>query len=82
MTLETTNDREARKVYKLALIKRLYEQGFSKQDIINLYNLIDWMMTLSKDLEREFQQKLTQYEEEKKMRYITSMERAVNSKAN
>ncbi len=75
-TLETTNDRVARKVYKLALIKRLYEQGFSRVDIINLYNLIDWMMTLSKDLEREFQQELKQYEEEKKMPYITSIERA------
>ena len=75
-TLETTNDREARKVYKLALIKRLYEQGFSREDIINLYALIDWMMTLSKELEREFQQELKQYEEEKKMPYITSIERA------
>jgi len=75
-TLETTSDRLARKVYKLALIKRLYEQGFSREDIINLYNLIDWMMTLSKDLEREFQQELKQYEEERKMPYITSIERA------
>jgi predicted transposase YdaD len=75
-TLETTNNRLARKVYKLALIKRLYEQGFSREDIINLYALIDWMMTLSKDLEREFQQELKQYEGEKKMPYITSIERA------
>jgi hypothetical protein len=75
-TLETTNDREARKVYKLALIKRLYEQGFSKQDIINLYNLINWVMTLPKNLEREFQKELKQYEEEKKMPYITSIERS------
>jgi len=75
-TLETKNDRRARKVYKLALIKRLYEQGFSREDIINLYNLIDWMMTLSKDLEREFQQELNKYEQEKNMPYITSIERA------
>jgi len=75
-TLETKNDRKARKVYKLALIKRLYEQGFSREDIINLYNLIDWMMTLSKDLEREFQQELNKYEEEKNMPYITSIERS------
>jgi predicted transposase YdaD len=34
------------------------------------------MMTLSKDLEREFQQELKQYEGEKKMPYITSIERA------
>jgi len=32
-------------------------------------------MTLPKNLEREFQQELKQYEEEKKMPYITSMER-------
>jgi hypothetical protein len=75
-TLETTNDRSTRKVYKLALIKHLYEQGFSREDIINLYALIDWMMTLSKDLEREFQQELNQYEEEKNMPYITSIERS------
>jgi len=75
-TLETANDRRARKVYKLALIKRLYEQGFSREDIINLYNLIDWVMTLTKDLEREFQEELSKYEEEKKMPYITSIERA------
>jgi len=75
-TLETTKDREARKVYKLALIKRLYEQGFSREDITNLYVLIDWMMTLPKVLEREFQQELNLYEEEKNMPYITSIERA------
>ena len=34
------------------------------------------MMTLPKDLEREFQQELKQYEEGKKMPYITSIERA------
>jgi predicted transposase YdaD len=32
-------------------------------------------MTLTKDLEREFQQELKQYEEERKMPYITSIER-------
>ncbi len=33
-------------------------------------------MTLPKVLEREFAQELNQYEEEKNMRYITSIERA------
>ncbi len=75
-TLETTSNRHKRKEFKLALIKRLYEQGLDRQDIINLYALIDWMMTLSKELEREFQQELKQYEEGKKMPYITSMERS------
>ncbi len=73
--LETSSDRRERKVFKLALIKRLYEQGFQRQDIINLYALIDWMMTLSKELEREFQQELNQYEEGLKVPYVTSIER-------
>jgi len=75
-TLETKGDRRKKKEFKLALIKRLYEQGFEREDIINLYNLIDWMMTLPKDLEREFQEELRKYEEDKKMPYITSMERS------
>jgi predicted transposase YdaD len=33
-------------------------------------------MTLTKDLEREFQEELSNYEEDKKMPYITSIERA------
>jgi hypothetical protein len=74
-TLETTSNREKRKEYKLALIKRLYKQGFSRQDIINLYGLIDWIMTLPDELQKEFNQEITQYEKEMSMRYVTSIER-------
>jgi hypothetical protein len=58
------------------LIKRLYEQGRNRQDIINFYGLIDWLMTLSKELQSEFDQQVTQYEETMKMPYITSIERS------
>jgi len=75
-TLETTSDRQARKDFKFSLLKRLYEQGRDRQDIINFYGLIDWMMTLSKELQSEFNQQVTQYEEEMKMPYITSIERS------
>jgi hypothetical protein len=75
-TLETTDNRDKRKEYKFFLIKRLYEQGFERQDIINLYEFIDWMMTLPTELQAEFNQEITQYEEKMKMPYITSIERA------
>jgi hypothetical protein len=75
-TLETTSNPQARKEYKLSLIKRLYEQGRNRQDIINFYGLIDWLMTLSKELQSEFDQQVTQYEETMKMPYITSIERS------
>jgi len=74
-TLETKKDRRSRKEYKLILMKRLYQQGFRKQDIINLYDFIDWIMTLPKKLQAEFDQQITQYEEEMKMPYITSTQR-------
>jgi hypothetical protein len=75
-TLETTKNRRARKEFKLSLIKRLYEQGHDRQDIINLYGLIDWMMTIPEELQEEFNQQITQYEQEMKMPYITSIERS------
>jgi len=74
-TLETRKNRRVRKEHKLFLIKRLYQEGFSRQDIINLYDFIDWMMTLPRGLQTEFDQEITQYEEEMKMPYITSTQR-------
>jgi hypothetical protein len=53
----------------------LYEQGYQREDILNLFKFIDWLMSLPAELEQEFQQELNQYEEEKRMPYITSVER-------
>ncbi len=75
-TLETTSDPQARKEFKFSLLKRLYEQGRDRQDIIDFYRLIDWMMTLGLELQSEFDQQVTQYEETMKMPYITSIERS------
>jgi hypothetical protein len=41
-----------------------------------VYGLIDWMMTIPKELQEEFNQQITQYEQEMKMPYITSIERS------
>ncbi|HLO86358.1 MAG TPA: cytosolic protein [Nostocaceae cyanobacterium] len=75
LTLQTRNDKIQRKQSKLALTKRLYEFGFERKDIINLFRFIDWIMSLPLELEQEFEQELHQYEEEKRMQYITSIER-------
>ena len=71
---QTTQDRSARKTWKLILIKRLYERGYEREDIINLFKFIDWLMSLPLELEQEFWQELNQYEEERKMPYVTSVE--------
>jgi Essential protein Yae1, N terminal/Putative transposase, YhgA-like len=72
---ETTGDRNRRKEWKLTLTRRLYEKGYQRQDIINLFYFIDWMMTLPAELEQQFLQAVANYEEEQKMPYVSSVER-------
>ena len=73
--IETRNNRNARLQSKLALTKRLYELGFEREDIINLFQFIDWIMSLPAELEREFWQEFRNFEESRRMPYITSVER-------
>lgn len=72
---ETRADRSRRLEWKLAITRRLYEQGYSREDVINLFGFIDWIMSLPEELEQEFWQEVIQYEEERRMPYITSVER-------
>jgi hypothetical protein len=73
--VQTRSDRLQRKQSKLALVRRLYEQGFEREAVLNLLAFIDWMLTLPLDLEREFRQSVEQLEEEQRMQYVTSFER-------
>lgn len=74
-TQETRDNGEERKSWKLSLVKRLYDQGLQRQDILDLFQFIDWILALPQDLEDEFLLELAQYEGERRMQYITSMER-------
>jgi hypothetical protein len=72
---ETKQDKVSRKMWKLRLIRGLYESGYNRMDVVNLFHFIDWILTLPKPLENEFWQELKAYEEERKMPYITSVQR-------
>ena len=72
---ETKKDKQSRKEWKLRLIRRLYERGYNREDIVNLFRFIDWMMVLPKGLDRSFWTELKTYEEARKVPYITSVER-------
>jgi len=73
---ETRQDAEGRLEGKLRLVKGLYERGWGREDILELFRFIDWMMALPEGLERRFERELIRYEEEKKMPYVTSIERS------
>jgi hypothetical protein len=71
---ETRNDGQQRKLWKFTLIRRLYEQGYERQDILNLYRFIDWLLELPEGLELAFQREIEQFEQERQMTYISSIE--------
>ncbi len=72
---ETRHDEEGRKAWKFALIRRLYERGYEKEDVRKLFRFIDWLMRLPDEAEQELWEKVRQYEEVKQMPYVTSVER-------
>jgi hypothetical protein len=74
-TQATTKDLTGRLRWKLSLVKRMYELGYSREKILQLFDLIDRLMTLPPDLDLNFKTELKQFEDDKKMAYITSIER-------
>jgi hypothetical protein len=74
-TQETRSDMEERKRWKFNITKSLYGRGYSRDDILNLYRFIDWIMKLPEEAEALFQQDMEKFEEEKKMQYVTNAER-------
>ncbi len=74
-TQETKGSEEKRKRWKFALIRRMYERGYSKDDVRILFRFIDWLMQLPEAAEREIWQRVKEYEEVTQMPYVTSVER-------
>ena len=71
----TTGTMAARGRAKLGLIRGLYEQGLDRAQILELFRLIDWLVALPPEQERALRREIEQIEEEKRMPYITSVER-------
>ncbi len=72
---QTSKQPGERKTWKFGLIRRLYDLGLKERDIRNLYRFIDWIMILPTGLEAEFWQEFKQFEQERRMSYITTGER-------
>ena len=71
---ETKRSPAARKQWKLTLIKRLYERGYDRSAILDLFRFTDWLLILPEELKCSFWEELRVYEEEQRMPYITSVE--------
>jgi len=60
---------------KLYLIRQLYERGYGKDEIRELFEFIDWVLQLSDKEEDLIWEEVKELEEVKGMPYITSVER-------
>ena len=60
---------------KTGLIRSLFERGYSKEQVVELFNIIDWMIKLPAPLEMQFKSLVDQIQEEKKMPYINTFDR-------
>ena len=74
-TKATRGDMAARYAVKLKLVRLLYERGWDRQRVIDLFTVIDWMMRLPDELTGQLWQEIATIEEGSKMRYVTSVER-------
>jgi predicted transposase YdaD len=72
---QTRHNMAERGRWKWKLTRQLYEAGYEKTDILELYRLLDWLLKLPIEIEKEFRAKLDQYEKSKVMPYVTSIER-------
>ncbi|MFA5504142.1 MAG: hypothetical protein WC314_12040 [Vulcanimicrobiota bacterium] len=66
---------KAREDRKYSLVTALHGLGLKRKEIVEFYSFIDQILRLSASQEKNFKLKLRQFEKERKMRYITSIER-------
>ncbi|MBD2741227.1 transposase [Coleofasciculus sp. FACHB-1120] len=71
----TRRNPEGRLQWKLSLVRGLYGRGYSRENILELFRLIEWMMVLPEEFQFGFEETLSRYEEERRMPFITPIER-------
>jgi len=59
----------------MALAKSLYRRVWGRDDILELFRFIDWMLRLPEELEEQLWSEIQTYEEVEQMPYVTSVER-------
>ena len=73
-TLDTIGKPNQRFQSKLTLVRGLYERGYNKSEVLELFRLIQWMMVLPKPLAITFKQEFKRIQEEGQVPYITDIE--------
>jgi hypothetical protein len=75
LTRRTRGQPERRYEAKHRLVRLLYRQGWDRQRVLDLFAVLDWMMSLPPLLAQRLWQDIDAFDEEKRMPYVTSIER-------
>lgn len=73
-TVETDSSPADRLTWKLRVVKGLYDRGVGPAEIIRLFRLVDWMMSLPGPQVAQFDADLDRFEKERQMPVITPRE--------
>lgn len=73
--IETARDVRQRLEWKLILTKMLYDRGYSEREVIDLFRFLDWLFFLPEDFQSQYRDEIERFEEERKMPYVTTIER-------
>ncbi len=74
-TLETSKQPEDRLNWKVRLVKGLFDRGWTETDVARVFRLLDWLMALPDALEPIFWNEIKEFQEEKKMPFVTTPEK-------
>jgi flagellar biosynthesis/type III secretory pathway protein FliH len=75
LTQQTKAQDVKRHAAKWWLARNLYEREWDKQRIIDLFNIIDWIMQIPAPLQSQLMHDISQLERNRNMPYISSFER-------
>lgn len=73
-SLRTRKDPVARLDWKWRLTRGLYARGHERQEILELFRFIDWLLRLPDELAQTFRTRLARFEEEGRVVYVTQGE--------
>ncbi len=71
----THGDNPGRLQAKLGLVRELHRRGLGEREVRQLSRFVDWLLALPEELDDDFWREAKALEEEKKMPYVTSIER-------
>lgn len=74
-SLATRADAEARRQWKVRLIKGLYPRGLDAEEVRHWYRYFDWLLPLPEEFEEQVRMEITQFEEEQRVPFVTFAER-------